>query len=138
IQVLQSFADQAAIAVHNAQLYARIDHERRRLAAILPHSAAGVMLLDTHLNILTFNRALERLTAVRAQDAVGSPQDDVIVWKRLENQDLRDALANGWPRRGDPNAPETLYVQGDILRQDGITQSIGITYAPLFSADGQL
>ncbi|HVU13761.1 MAG TPA: GAF domain-containing protein, partial [Phototrophicaceae bacterium] len=45
MQVLESFADQAAIAVHNAQLYERIEHERRRLAAILQHSADGVMIL---------------------------------------------------------------------------------------------
>ncbi|MBU6359559.1 MAG: ATP-binding protein [Chloroflexota bacterium] len=30
-EILRSFADQAAIAVHNAQIYARLEHERRRL-----------------------------------------------------------------------------------------------------------
>ena len=46
LQILGSFADQAAIAVHNAQLYARIDQERKRLSAILQNSADGVMILD--------------------------------------------------------------------------------------------
>src|SRR5258706_5940735 len=53
--VLQSFADQAAIAVHNAQLYQHVSHERQRLVAILDNSADGVMILDDHHRILRFN-----------------------------------------------------------------------------------
>ncbi len=92
MQVLQSFADQAAIAVHNAQLYERIEHERRRLAAILQHSADGVMILDAQAQIISINHALERMTAWRAGDAVGRDQDEVIVWKRLENGDLKKGV----------------------------------------------
>jgi len=44
-QVLASFADQAAIAVHNAQLYHQVSQEKRRLDAIIEHSADGVMIL---------------------------------------------------------------------------------------------
>ncbi len=33
--LLQSFADQAAIAVHNAQLYTQVSHDKRRLDALL-------------------------------------------------------------------------------------------------------
>jgi len=138
IQILQSFADQAAIAVHNAQLYERIDHERRRLAAIVQHSADGVMILDAGLRILIFNRALERMTGWRAQDAIGAPVDDVIVWKRRDGMDLADALASGWPATRDSDMPETLYVEGDLERRDGLTLAVGITYAPLLAANGQV
>ena len=37
-QILASFADQAAIAVHNAQLYERLSQEKQRLDAILEHT----------------------------------------------------------------------------------------------------
>jgi PAS domain S-box-containing protein len=139
LQVLQSFADQAAIAVHNAQLYERIDQERRRLAAILEYSADGVMILDPSLRILRFNRALERMTGWQAQDAIGLYQDEVVVWERLEQGDLREALDNGWVWRTSESAPpQTLYVEGDLMRLDGLTISIGIIYAPLFAANGRL
>jgi PAS domain S-box-containing protein len=139
LQILQSFADQAAIAVHNAQLYAGIDHERRRLAAILENSADGVMILDADLQILGFNRALERMTGWTAQDVVGQPHQTVVTWKRLEKGDLHAALDAGWPFRSPPDAPlETLYVEGDLLRRDGLTVAVGITYAPLLSDDGVL
>lgn len=142
LQVLQSFADQAAIAVHNAQLYERIDQERRRLAAILHQSADGVMILDSQLQITSFNRALERLTGWRGADAIGKSQDDIIVWAKLNQPDLRSALDNGWgaqtDQARDPDKPETLYVEGDLLRADGLMQSVAILYAPLFNANGVL
>ncbi len=138
-QILQSFADQAAIAVHNAQLYARIDQERRRLAAILEHSADGVMILDSDLRILGFNRALERLTGWELADVLGRDLDSVITWKRVERGDLRTALHEGWPFRLAKDAPiETLYVEGDLLRRDGMALGVGITYAPLLNGDGKL
>ncbi len=139
MQVLQSFADQAAIAVHNAQLYERIDHERRRLAAILQHSADGVMILDAQARILSLNHALERMTAWRSEDAAGLDQDEVITWKTLDSGDLRQALDDGWPfNRRSSDEPDSLYVEGDLLRRDGLTLSIGIVYSPLLTADGRL
>ncbi len=138
IQVLQSFADQAAIAVHNAQLYARIDEERQQLAAIVENSADGVMILDPDLQIVNFNRALERMTGWRPDDAIGSSYDDVIVWKQLEHGDLRRALDDGWPLNAADPVHETLYVEGDLLRRDGLAKSVGIVFAPLLSADGRL
>lgn len=139
LQILQSFADQAAIAVHNAQLYARIDQERKRLAATLENSADGVMILDGQLRILGFNRALARLSGWSVQEAVGRYQADVITWQRLERDDLAQAVAEGWPFRASEDEPaDTLYVEGDLLRRDGMTLSVAITYAPLLSPEGML
>lgn len=146
IQILQSFADQAAIAVYNAQLYASIDQERRRLAAILQNSADGVMILDADLCVLSFNRALEWMTAWDAQEAIGQHVSSVIQWEQRETDDLEDFIDRGWPfksvrasedgHQGDSS--NTLYVEGDIRRQDGAPLSVGITYAPLITRSGHL
>ncbi len=139
LQILQSFADQAAIAVHNAQLYARIDQERKRLAATLENSADGVMILDRQLRILGFNRALARMSGWSVQEAIGRSQAEVIIWQRLERGDLAQAIAEGWPFRASVDEPaDTLYVEGDLLRRDGMTLSVAITYAPLLSPEGAL
>ncbi|MBL8153949.1 MAG: PAS domain S-box protein [Anaerolineae bacterium] len=139
LQILQSFADQAAIAVHNAQLYARIDQERKRLAATLENSADGVMILDRQLRILGFNRALARMAGWSVQEAIGRSQAEVITWQRLERGDLAQAIAEGWPFRTAEDEPaDTLYVEGDLLRRDGMTLSVAITYAPLLSPEGTL
>lgn len=142
LQILQSFADQAAIGVHNAQLYEKIDHERRRLGAILEYSGDGVMILSADLKIMRMNRALERMTSWQAADSIGLHQDEVIVWDKLESIDLATALEQGWldeiEESTDKGEDVTLYVEGDLKRADGFTLSIGITYAPLFTPDGKL
>jgi PAS domain S-box-containing protein len=138
IQVLQSFADQAAVAVHNAQLYAGIDQERRRLRAILQQSADGVMILDPHLNILSFNHALERMTGWQAEQAIGLHLSDVMRWKRLDVGDIEQAMINGWPFAKGDQESKPHYVEGDLHRKDEVVVSIAITYAPLLARSGTL
>lgn len=137
--VLGSFADQAAIAVHNAQLYERIDHERRRLSAILQYSADGVLILDGDRRITGVNAAFERLSGWSAADAIGRDHDAVITFQRLEGGDLNAGLAAGvFDALAADGAVNTLYVEGDLMRRDGVPVSVGIRYAPLFTADGGL
>jgi PAS domain S-box-containing protein len=134
-QVLASFADQAAIAVHNAQLYESVTQEKRRLDAILEYSADGVLILDSAHRIVVFNRALAQLSRWSAAEALGRSHDEVIRWARLEtSMDLAGAVAGGWPL---PHAPP-LYVEGDLRRRGGGTVSVGITYAPLFDREERL
>lgn len=138
VQILQSFADQAAIAVHNAQLYERINEERQQLAAIVDHSADGVMILNADLTISAFNAALERMTGWRADDAIGKHYADVMVWRRVDKGDLLAALAEDWPLHSANPTHETLYVEGDLQRLDGLSQSVAIVFAPLLGGDGRL
>jgi len=134
-QMLSSFADQAAIAVNNAQLYEAISQEKRRLDAILEYSADGVLILDAAHRIAVFNRALSRMSGWSAADALQRHHDEVIRWARLETElDLAGAVAGGWPL---PSA-RPLYVEGDLRRRNGGTVSVGTTYAPLFTRDGAL
>jgi len=43
--LLGSFADQAAIAVQNAQLYTQVENDRRRVAGLLDSAADGILIL---------------------------------------------------------------------------------------------
>ncbi|MER3468271.1 MAG: histidine kinase, partial [Thermoflexus sp.] len=69
--LLRAFADQAAIAVHNAQLYQQLATEKRRLEAIIEASADGVLILDAAHRIQVFNRAMARLTGWTPAEALG-------------------------------------------------------------------
>ncbi|MGD2077039.1 MAG: ATP-binding protein [Chloroflexota bacterium] len=132
-KLLQSFADQAAIAVKNARLYQQIIDEKQRVDAILEQSADGVMILDYGLNITRFNPSLSRMTGWRAHDALGKPHGDVIRWQSLRTElTLESAMASGWPLPG--AAP--LVVEGELKRKDGNVFSLGITYAPLLNSAG--
>jgi PAS domain S-box-containing protein len=133
--LLRSFADQAAIAVKNARLYEAVISEKQRLGAILEQSADGVMILDPHLEITVFNKALSRMTGWETAPVVGRMHGEVIRWESLETEmDLEVALANGWPL---PHAAH-LYVEGELTRKDGTLISLGITYAPLLDSSGRM
>ena len=56
--ILRAFADQAAIAVHNAKLYQQLATEKRRLEAIIEATADGVIILDPAHRIQVFNLSL--------------------------------------------------------------------------------
>ncbi len=133
-RLLQSFADQAAIAVHNAWLYERVVSEKQRMDAILRHSADGIMTLYNDLRVENVNLALARMTGVPVDAAAGQPYDRVIRWAhRTTGIDLKEAAANGWPL----NQHSVLYVEGDLQHSSGSHLSVGITYAPLFNVNGQ-
>ena len=134
-QVLQSFADQAAIAVHNAQLYQQVSREKQRLAAIIDATADGVLILDAAWRITVFNRALSRLLQIDADQVIGLAHDAVIaIEAKRADLTLADAIAGGWPLRD--NA--ALYVEGDLRKTDGSHVPVGITYAALFERDERL
>ncbi len=135
VRLLQSFADQAAIAVHNARLYEQVTTEKQRLDAILRHSADGIMILNRDLTIESINLALARVTGWRVDEAQGAPHSEVIRWARRESRvDLEEAVANGWPL----HEQSMLYVEGDLKHTSNSTLSVGITYAPLFNERGEL
>lgn len=142
-RVLQSFAEQAAIAVNNARLYQQVAREKRRLDAILEAGADGMMILDPSFRLTRFNPALARLAGISAAQAIGQHHDEVIVLRnKRAGMTLSEAAAGGWPlvTRGSAGlmASGPLYVEGDLQRAGGSRVSVGITYAPLIDREGRL
>jgi PAS domain S-box-containing protein len=133
--LLQSFADQAAIAVSNAQLYTESTQERQKMSALLDSVADGILILKPSHDIERVNPAFARMVGVPVEDLVGKSHDKVMKFAESNHgTTLEEAEANGWPLT--PQA--TLYVEGDLLRSDGSTLPVGVTYAPLLSDEGAL
>lgn len=133
--LLQSFADQAAIAVFNAQLYTQISYEKGRLDALLDSAADGILILNADHTIERGNIAFEKLYGHAREEIRGKNHVEVIRWvHKPEGLTLEEAEQNGWPLT--PNAH--LYVEGDLERPEQTALPVGITYAPLLAADGTL
>ena len=133
--LLQSFADQAAIAVNNAQLYTRVRFEERRMAAMLDAVADGILILAADHKVEHCNPALARMLGVPLENIRGQAHSEIIRWTRQKDGlSLEQAETGGWPLT--PNA--TLYVEGDLERPTGRPLPVGITYSPLQAADGRL
>jgi signal transduction histidine kinase len=134
-QLLQSFADQAAIAVFNAQLYGQVTYEKQRLDALLDSAADGILILKADHTIERCNMAFEKLFGRERSEIQGKVHDEVIRWAlRPDGLTIEEAVSGGWPLT--PNA--YLYVEGDLDRPEPPSLAVGITYAPLLGKDGRL
>ena len=133
--LLQSFADQAAVAVQNAQLYAQARHEKQRMDAVLDSVADGMLVLAQDHTIERCNPAFVRMWKGTSAEVIGRKHEDVIRWEQVAHgPTLVEAEAGGWPLT--PSA--TLYVEGDLQLADGGTLPVGVTYAPLLSKEKHL
>ena len=133
--LLQSFADQAAVATQNALLYEQTRREKQRMDAMLDSVADGILILSSDRHIERCNPAFARLWGRSREEIIGQAHADVIRWAEVAHgPDLEEAEAGGWPLT--PNA--TLYVEGDLLKADGSALPVGVTYAPLLTHEGQL
>src|SRR5512133_174139 len=109
--ILQSFADQAAIAVFNARLYGQVSFEKQRLDALLDSAADGILILNAEQVVERCNTAFEKLYGLARDEIVGKKHNEIIRWKNEpQGATLEESIANAWPLT--PNA--TLYVEGDI------------------------
>lgn len=124
--VLSAFADQAAVAVQNARLYEQVNAERERLNAIIENSGDGVMIINRHRIIQTWNRALANLTGISSEQAVGRPCYQIL---NLQTPQGTSVCHTRCPLIQRP-ADGRLYVEGDHHRADGLTITFADHYAP--------
>ena len=76
--LLQSFADQAAIAVQNAQLYTQVTREKQRMDALLDTAADGILILAADGRIERCNPALLRMLGLSNENVRAQPHEQVI------------------------------------------------------------
>ncbi|HWQ04560.1 MAG TPA: ATP-binding protein [Longilinea sp.] len=134
--LLSSFANQAAIAVQNAQLYTQINRDKQRLSALLDTAADGILILRPDLRVERCNPAVAHMLSMPVDLIQERPHDEIIRWLHPPNgMTLEQAAAGGWPLTPHAN----LYVEGDLQR--GVDQPplpVGITYSPLISSENNL
>ncbi len=127
--LLSSFANQAAIAVQNAQLYTQVSREKGRLDALLDSAADGILILRADHTIERANVALLHMLGFEESALTEKKHEEIIRWvSPPQFQTLEQAEAGGWPLT--PHAQ--LYVEGDLQRAQEVRPlPVGITYAPL-------
>ncbi len=134
--LLRSFANQAAIAVSNAQLIALVTEEKQRTNALLDSVADGILILSAQFDVLRCNPSFGRMIQRKQEDIIGHKHEEVIHWAHQpEGTTLEKATESGYPLT--PGA--TLYVEGDLVRADpNPPLPVGITYSPLMDGEGKL
>jgi PAS domain S-box-containing protein len=134
-RLLESFANQAAIAVYNAQLYRQVSDEKGRMDALLESAADGILILNADHSIERANLAFEKLYGRPRAEIAGRPHNEIIRWAREpQGLTLEQAESGGWPLTRNAH----LYVEGDLQRPEPPDLPVGITYAPLLTGAGKL
>src|SRR5690606_14444072 len=75
---LSTLAQQAAVAVENARLFAEAEEGRRKLEAVLRSTADGMIVVDNAGRVVLINPAAEAYFGVRADQAIGRRASEVI------------------------------------------------------------
>ncbi len=134
--VLSNFANQAAIAVQNAQLYTQVNNDRQRVNALIDAAADGIIILSPSLTVERVNSAFSFIAGGNPDEYKDLPHEQVIQWQKPPvGMTLETASMNGWPL----TQHATLYVEGDLKRKNNaLPIPVGITYAPLLAEDGTL
>jgi PAS domain S-box-containing protein len=141
-------ADQAAVAIENAQLYQQVQthseklevqvatrtlqwrEEKERGDVILTHAADGVVLTDAHAVIEYVNPSWERLTGYTSEEALGQ-NPRILKSKETPPEtyaEMWQAITDGKVWRG----------QLRNRRADGTVYDVDLTVAPVMNDDGQI
>lgn len=148
VRILNLLADQAAVAIENAQLYQQVQAHRERLEAevtarifqlrqekeradvILTHAADGVMLTDARGVIEYVNPSWERLTGYTTQQTLGQIPTVLKSGAKASPTyaEMWETIMAGQPWRG----------QLRDRRADGSFYDVDLTIAPVMDAEGQI
>ena len=81
LDLLTAFANQAAMAIENAELFARSDtrlqEETRRLEAMIQSLEVGLVLENLEGRVLYTNRVVSELTGLTLQEMIGQPVENL-------------------------------------------------------------
>ncbi|HSF29831.1 MAG TPA: PAS domain S-box protein [Candidatus Tectomicrobia bacterium] len=73
VRLLQTFADQAAVALENVRLYQEVRDARDFLKSIAENSADAIVTTDIHGRITYFSPGAEEIFGYRAAEVLGQP-----------------------------------------------------------------
>jgi PAS domain S-box-containing protein len=95
LDLLMTLANQAGVAIKNAQLYAAVTVANEYLENIAATMESGVVAIDAGGRVAMFNRAAERLTGLPAETTRGGPTSAL---PACLSEPLQATVVDGQPR----------------------------------------
>ncbi len=132
VQLIASFADQAAIAVRNARLYQALTRDNVQLEGIINNITDGIMILDPGWKVVRMNRALSIITGWTPEEAKGHHCGAVL---HLQSPRGHDFCSD---RNPPPTLQKSQQVEGTIVLSSQPRRTVVITFTPLFDEQGNL
>jgi PAS domain S-box-containing protein len=133
IELLISFAHQAAVAIEEANLQSETQRAQQRSQAIIQNSADGILLINANRRVVGFNPALERLTGWRAEEVYGVPCQEVLQAQCQGEDYCQDSCPIL-----ELSGQEPHFAECQIRTRDGRLIDVGISYGVIYSDRGRL
>ncbi|MDY7039663.1 MAG: GAF domain-containing protein [Chloroflexota bacterium] len=138
---LTTIAGQAALIINRAHLYQQMADLAKREAILRKHYAEileempiAIKVVDKDLRILTFNKAMEGLTGLRREEALGQIEFDALPVLRTspEAMECFDTLL----QTGEIVEKHNLLITG--FREEGVKTTYNVKLLPLKDDKGDL
>jgi PAS domain S-box-containing protein len=78
VALLQTFADQSAVAIHNARLFDEVQRQKRYFEALVEASPVAIATLDRGGRVVSWNAGAERLFGWTPAEALERELDDLV------------------------------------------------------------
>jgi PAS domain S-box-containing protein len=127
--LLTTFANQAAVAIDNARLFARVSYAQRLMANIFASITSGVITTDTADKITLFNRAAEFILGVQPGEYQGVHYREALAPLEAVLPPLVDQVKQTDTAIQDFEAEPQVPGRGQI--------SLNVTLSPLKDADNE-
>jgi PAS domain S-box-containing protein len=135
IALLQAFADQAAVALENARLFAEqrraeeaLRDARDRLDAIIDASPLAIIALDEHGLVKTWNRAATNLFGWSPEEMLDRPLPTIPEDRRDEYEALKAGYRVG---------QSVTELETKRRRKDGSLVDVVLSVAPIADTEGR-
>ncbi|HMB85633.1 MAG TPA: GAF domain-containing protein [Methylomirabilota bacterium] len=123
VALLQTFAAQSVLAIHNAGLFREIQRQKQYADALVETSPVAIATADLRGVVVGWNPGAERLFGYAAAEAIGRELVDLVATP----DDREDVVANAQTaRRGD-----RLHAMARRARKDGTVVDVEMSTMPL-------
>jgi PAS domain S-box-containing protein len=126
VTLLETFADQAALALENARLYQEAQAREAFIRNVIESLGEGFVVLDERGSVLTWNQAVGRMSGVSADAATGRPFSEAFLGlsasvddsiRRLLAGEMSHFVLDAVERHAPGDARVVLNVKGSALTE---------------------
>jgi PAS domain S-box-containing protein len=132
VELVETIAGYVAVALDNAQLYTSLEQKASEIVRLKDFSEniveslnVGVLAVDLHGVVESWNTRMEQLFGVTRQDALGRPLNLLVP----------EELATEIAARGDEEQVSGIYKQR--LHHQGLALTVNVSITPLVSKSGE-
>jgi PAS domain S-box-containing protein len=101
VAMLQTFATQSVLAIHNARLFQEIQRQKQYADTLLETSPVAIVTMDLKGTVIGWNPGAERLFGYPPGEALGHAMEELIATPELREEvraHIRNTLAGEWIR----------------------------------------